>query len=602
VYEYQDKKKNRDTSKNVNVRHLPQINNMIALQNNRCYICRELLNFRTCPPTLDRINNNLPHTLENVRIACINCNRLHANRDIKEVQLLVRLSNYAKKNKLSMTLNDKKAVKLILSGIAGGLSNVMHRLNIAGETKINKFRYDEENNSIYSEDTNNIMTHVTGVDFNSLYPSSYSSKPNEHYIWYTNHRMLMPSAVREYTTDERKMKQTIYGRKELFIVSVKGDIPRRYWNEFINFPPIFRNIIPPGSKTKKLTQLLDTNGEFMSFSSYYLWLLIDVFHFEVREVKEMVIFEKNEEGLFYDFVNTFMNRRIEAINNDDDAYNNYCKMILNSAYGKDGMNTSKFSKVQILGTEKAFIAQCRYNFLGSRMITTDVYAIEKKPRSNTYLTPLQNAVFTLDNSKYWYLVFLYLFLFRVVDTEKIHFIEGDTDSIYFAVAGDPEAGIHQGFDNIIKYRKTYEKHIYDWLPKPGEGKADKKALLKLCVENEGNIMVALTPKCYYIKCITLEKGEEKEKDKMRVKGVSVNINDHITGDSYMNVITKKENNVYGKNILLHSNKNVGYYMVKEEVEKKALTLNHNKMLCLNNFSCAPYNKSIPLTNYIIKKN
>jgi hypothetical protein len=57
----------------------------------------------------------------------------------------------------------------------GGLSNVLHRINISGETKINKFKFDMENNKVISYDTENIMTHVQGIDFNSLYPSGSAS-------------------------------------------------------------------------------------------------------------------------------------------------------------------------------------------------------------------------------------------------------------------------------------------------------------------------------------------------------------------------------------------------------------------------------------------
>jgi hypothetical protein len=48
-------------------------------------------------------------------------------------------------------------------------------MNIAGETKINHLSYDIENNKVISKDSDNIMTHCLGTDFNSLYPFSMGS-------------------------------------------------------------------------------------------------------------------------------------------------------------------------------------------------------------------------------------------------------------------------------------------------------------------------------------------------------------------------------------------------------------------------------------------
>jgi hypothetical protein len=46
--------------------------------------------------------------------------------------------------------------------------------------------------------------------------------------------------------------------------------------------------------------------------------------------------------------------------------------------------------------------------------------------------------------------------------EKTHYIEGDTDSMYWPVAGDPndKDGIHQGFKNIIIDKEFYDANIY----------------------------------------------------------------------------------------------------------------------------------------------
>lgn len=85
-----------------------------------------------------------------------------------------------------------------------------------------------------------------------------------------------------------------------FIASIKAHIDNRHINEFINFPSILHNIDiniheptlgsyminyftdrdqKIGQSERMLTRLLSTRGEFVPFSSYYLWFLIDRCHF-----------------------------------------------------------------------------------------------------------------------------------------------------------------------------------------------------------------------------------------------------------------------------------------------------------------------------------
>ena len=147
-----------------------------------------------------------------------------------------------------MTLSkyDYDEFHIIRKGITGGLSNIQHRVNLSGITKINKLYYDLDTNTIYDEDTDNIITHYMGVDFNSLYPSAFSSTQHE-FIPYTNGQMYMPGRISNtYKCDSEKVKNLaldIINKKDtLFIAGVKGHIPKEHLNKFINFLPIFRNL------------------------------------------------------------------------------------------------------------------------------------------------------------------------------------------------------------------------------------------------------------------------------------------------------------------------------------------------------------------------
>jgi hypothetical protein len=43
---------------------------------------------------------------------------------------------------------------------------------------------------------------------------------------------------------------------------------------------------------------------------------------------------------------------------------------------------------------------------------------------------------------------------------KVHFIEGDTGSLYYAVSEDPEKDCHQGFEHVIKDEAFYKENVH----------------------------------------------------------------------------------------------------------------------------------------------
>ena len=212
--------------------------------------------------------------------------------------------------------------------------------------------------------------------------------------------------------------------------------------------------------------------------------------------------------------------------------------------------------------------------MNSRKITEDQYLVCYKPKSFLCDTCLQEAFFTLDNAKYVYLNFIYNFMYKCLDMNKIHFIEGDTDSAYWAISGNPNEDFHQQFKYVIKDQEFYNEHVYTYFPKPGAGIEDEKKLLGLAIEKEGENMIALAPKCY-----TIWNGENEIKA-MKLKGVSLKKN-KLTKEDYK---TSLNNTTPGKNINLQLKNN---QMSKLTVNKNALTGKHTKMIVLENQSCVP---------------
>jgi hypothetical protein len=157
---------------------------------------------------------------------------------------------------------------------------------------------------VYTIDIENLETHITGVDFNALYPSVYSTIYNEM-IGYAGNKMLMPGNFKESIVDKEKIMSVINEKKELFVVTLKGCISEEKWEEYINYTPIIRSIEISNNKSKKkqknLTQSMTTMGLYMPLSNNCLWYLIDKFGFVIEDVMEITVFYKNENRLFSKF-------------------------------------------------------------------------------------------------------------------------------------------------------------------------------------------------------------------------------------------------------------------------------------------------------------
>jgi len=211
-YVQQDQAKKLDTSNNVSMNHYD--NAKEEFENGVCYICQTRFHQKgRFKPTLDRIDNSLPHTLENCQPCCWRCNTYKSNRDGNITWLNIQLDNFSHKFNLPTNISrqHEKTYHLLRDSITGGLSNVFHRENIKGETKINKFFWNREKKCYEDRDTENIVTHVCGIDFNSLYPSCYSSAPHNFIkmMGYEESKFYMPGSVIEEIQDKEHIMEII---------------------------------------------------------------------------------------------------------------------------------------------------------------------------------------------------------------------------------------------------------------------------------------------------------------------------------------------------------------------------------------------------------
>jgi hypothetical protein len=78
-------------------------------------------------------------------------------------------------------------------------------------------------NKVKIIDTQNVITRIIGIDFNSLYPSSYSSKYHP-FNPYTNGIMYMPGRVKQVVKNQEEALKIINERNEIFSIEVKGHV------------------------------------------------------------------------------------------------------------------------------------------------------------------------------------------------------------------------------------------------------------------------------------------------------------------------------------------------------------------------------------------
>ena len=73
---------------------------------------------------------------------------------------------------------------------------------------------------------------------------------------------------------------------------------------------------------------------------------------------------------------------------------------MNGSYGFDAKNTEKYTKTQIKNRSDTIIAQIFPEFVDSRKLNNNQYIVSRKPKYYKCDTPIQEALFTLDNAKY----------------------------------------------------------------------------------------------------------------------------------------------------------------------------------------------------------
>jgi hypothetical protein len=226
------------------------------------------------------------------------------------------------------------------------------------------------------------------------------------------------------------------------------------------------------------------------------------------------------------------------------------------------------------------------NFINTIKFNNDVYQCELARKTFGYNTHIQCGFFTLDNAKYWVLNFYYNFMEKCLDNRRFHYVEGDTDSLYFAISGKVNEGIIQGFKHIITDEKFYNENVFKWLPSDFytsdnsnptfetaiEKMGFDKKLLGYAIEKQSQHMIALAPKMYTA-------FNDDSTVSLKLKGVSIK-QTNLNSYHYLHVLEEKCSiKSEQRNLRMYRN-----IMTKINVNKTALSAFHNKYVVLDDFS------------------
>lgn len=241
---------------------------------------------------------------------------------------------------------------------------------------------------------------------------------------------------------------------------------------------------------------------------------------------------------FQRFVDGMTDARREGDCEDEakQQFGSACKLVLNSAYGRCGMNQSKHKEVSYATDEtKLMSLRERPQYFDNEELE-GCYEVSMRKCRVILANPIHLNVAILQLAKLRMLEFYYDCLDFYFDRSTFQYQEMDTDSAYIAFSDD------QLFPNLVKpeLREHFEKHKYDWFPRNYDEqllKYDKRTPGLFKEEWRGGAIMSLSSKNYY--CFFPD-GSHKEKFSSKGVQKSGGRNaDVLNADAFESVIKNK---------------------------------------------------------------
>ena len=397
----------------------------------------------------------------------------------------------------------KEAYDMLKEAVVGGPSLVFTRYHEVGKTRIRSHQKAEPK----------LCQNILGYDANALYLSTMLREMpcgKERVVHYTGEYQIDGAPVLTHRLKERSW----FGYAEIDI-----EIPNHLHQKFEEMCPFFHNKTVPVKAVPEhmLKYLRDTGrkrGEdkklmgtlsaqrMLVYAPLLLWY---VNHGAVIKRVYRTI-DYTPAKIFPWFVEQVTEaRRTGDVEKSKALLAEVFKLLGNSGYGKLIEALERQTNVIYTKDEKVVDRALRSAYYSDLDEIGAAYELESRKPRITIRRPFQIGIAVYQLAKLRMLEFYYDFLDRYIDRKDFELIQMDTDSNYLAISG-------KELEDIVRpeMKAEFEKQKKNWLAWD-KWSGRTPGLFKM--ECEGDRMIALCSKCYYID----DRGEKK---KFSTKGMS----------------------------------------------------------------------------------
>ena len=406
----------------------------------------------------------------------------------------------------------KEAYEMLKEAVVGGPSLVFTRYHEVGKTRIRSHQVAVPK----------LCQNILGYDANALYLSTMlRDMPcgKERVVHYTGEYQTDGAPVLTHRLKERSW----FGYAEIDI-----EIPNHLHQKFEEMCPFFHNkTVPAKAVPEHMLQYLRATGRkrgedkklmgtlsaqrILVYAPLLLWY---VNHGAViKRVYRTIDYQPAK--IFPWFVEQVTEARRTGDKEKSKALlADIFKLLGNSGYGKLIEALERQTNVIYTKDEKVVDRAMRSTYFSDLDEIGEAYELESRKSRITIRRPFQIGIAVYQLAKLRMLEFYYDFLDRYFARKDFELIQMDTDSNYLAISG-------KKLEDIVRpeMKAEFEKQKKNWLVWD-KWSGRTPGLFKL--ECEGDRMIALCSKCYYID----DRGEKK---KFSTKGMSKkqnNINWH----------------------------------------------------------------------------
>ena len=445
----------------------------------------------------------------------------------------------------------KEAYEMLKEAVVGGPSIDFTRYHEVGKTRIRSHQIAEPQ----------LCQNIVGYDANALYLSTMlrempcGKESVEHHFDDLTAPFILTQTLKEGSW---------FGYAEVDI-----EIPKPLHPKFEEMCPFFYNKVVPAKAVPEhmLKYLRDTGrkrGEdkklmgalsakrILLYAPLLLWY---VNHgAEITKVYRTIDYTPAKN--FPWFVEQVTEaRRTGDVEKSKALLADVFKLLGNSGYGKLIEALERQKNVIYTKDEKVVDRALRSAYFSDLDEIGEAYELESRKPRITIRRPFQVGIAVYQLAKLRMLEFYYDFLDVYLDRKDFELIQMDTDSNYLAIS-------NKKLEDIVKpeMKAEFEKQKKNWLAWD-KWSGRTPGLFKL--ECEGNRMIALCPKCYYID----DRGEKK---KFSTKGMSKKQN-NITWQRFKAALEGNKDMATNRGFRMRDGKIVTY-----EQEKLGLSAYYDK--------------------------